>query len=392
MNIRNKHNISNGKSGLLIIFVMAFCLIILALVSCDSKHDILSERLKGSPCNEISYWGNEWQKSKVNRRISIAPLELIDKLHIENEIQGIKERPQPAEPFPKIRDAMKLIEVSIPNTLKKILKERLIGIFLVKGLGSTGYTDTVFDNKGNEKYCFIVLDVEMIKAKKANEWATWKENSAFKSKEKQKYRLNLVIEEEENNTVINAIRYIILHELGHVFGTVTKVHTTWKDRHNKKRKDMDYPFQKLSWKMTHDNKILSRFDDCFHERELLKFYFFRKAKLNNEQIPSTYSKLIECTNFASLYAATNLWDDFAESFVIYFHVVIEKRPWRITIEKEGQRDIDIHACWKENRCNRKKEFMDKWFENPINRLNADAQILVQSNKKPMKFMPYKYLN
>ncbi len=359
-----KNHFFSKKSRLLVIFILALFIIPVAHISCDSKQNTLSERLKVNPCNKISYWGNEWQKRKVRERIYSAPIELIDKLQIENELQGIQERPKPAEPFSEVNDAMRFIELSMPNMLQKILKERLIGIFLVKGLGSTGYTDTVYDTEGNESYCFIILDEEMIKSKKANEWATWRENSCFHSREERKYRLNFVIEEEENNTVINAIRYIVLHELGHVFGTVTKIHSTWKDRQTKNI-NMNFPYQRLSWEKTQGNKIIGIFDDCFHERALIKFYSFRESELKNHQIPSVYKKLIKCTNYVSLYAATNLWDDFAESFVIYFHVVIDKKPWRIMIEEDGKRYMDIHACWNERRCNRKYIFMKKWFESYI---------------------------
>jgi hypothetical protein len=90
-----------------------------------------------------------------------------------------------------------------------------------------------------------------------------------------------------------------------------------------------------------------------------------KAKLTNEQIPSTFNNLVDQTNFPSLYAAQSLWEDFAESFATYFHVIIDKRPWQIIIEQKGKPEIVIGSCWNEERCRIKKEYMKRWFENPL---------------------------
>ena len=50
----------------------------------------------------------------------------------------------------------------------------------------------------------------------ANEWATWKESSAFSGNIS--YRLEAVIEEKESDDRIQAIQYILLHEIGHMVG------------------------------------------------------------------------------------------------------------------------------------------------------------------------------
>ena len=71
------------------------------------------------------------------------------------------------------------------------------------------------------------------------------------------------------------------------------------------------------------------------------------------------------TNFVSLYAATNLWDDFAETFVNYVHVVLDRRPWEAQIVNAEGKVAVIRSCFEEERCREKKEFMDKWFDNPL---------------------------
>jgi hypothetical protein len=110
---------------------------------------------------------------------------------------------------------------------------------------------------------------------------------------------------------------------------------------------------------------VSLFDDRFPEREKVKVYSFEKAKLTNEQIRSTFRNLVDQTNFPSLFAAETIWEDFAESFAIYFHAVIDKRPWQVKIQESGKREMALGSCWEEERCSRKKESMNRWFENPF---------------------------
>lgn len=345
--------------------LIAFSILILVFASCRSTREILKAKWEKNPCKGIDYWGERWKQIPFTARLREAPAELIEKIHIENEFQGFKERPKPIRPSLELFSAMKSIEESMPENLRAIMEERFIGIFAVKELGGTGYADAVYDLEGNEIYGLIVLDVDVLMKKKANKWATWKANSTFNPRSTGKIKLKAIIEEEENNTVVNAVRFILLHEMGHIFGMVTKSHSSWIDWFVKKKIDMNYPFQKLSWQLTEDNKIISFFDENFPERKYIRVYSFEKAKLTNEQIPSTFNNLVDQTNFPNLYAAQSLWEDFAESFATYFHVIIDKRPWQIIIEQKGKPEIVIRSCWNEERCRIKKEYMKRWFENPL---------------------------
>jgi len=345
--------------------LVLFSLVILLYPSCQSRKAILKEKWEKNPTLRITYWTGEWKKAPFHRRIKQAPPELIEKIRIENEIEGFDEKPVPVKPPQELFMAMSTIKESMPENLKTMLEERLIGVFAVKELGGTGYADVVYDRDGQETYGLIVLDADLLMKRKANEWATWKENSIFKPKSSGGIKLKAIIEEEKNNTVENAVRFILLHEIGHILGIVSKSHSSWIDWIVNKKINMDYPFQRLSWKITHDKKIISFFEDNFPERKNIKVYSFEKAKLTNQQILSAYNHLVSHTNFPSLYAGQSLWEDFAESFTIYFHVVIDKRPWQIVIEQEEQPQVLIRSCWGDERCDKKEAYMRKWFENPL---------------------------
>ena len=352
------------KSPVLVRILITFSVIISLLTSCKPRTAILKEKWEKNPCAKIPYWGEKWKKTPLSERIKEAPAELIKKIHIENEFEGFKERPSPVKPPPELFEAMRSIQASMPGNLEAILYERFIGLFAVRELGGTGYAEAIYDSVGNEKYGLIVLDVDVLMKKKANEWATWKENSFFRPKADGKVKLKAVIEEEDD-TVVNAVRYIMLHEMGHILGMISKAHSSWIDWFAKKKISMDYPFQILSWKLTKDSQVISLFDDKFPERKSIRVYSFEKAELTNEQIPVTFDKLQKHTNFPTLHAGQSLWEDFAESFATYFHVVIDKRPWEITIEQEDQPDIVVESCWEQERCKRKKEYMKRWFEDPL---------------------------
>lgn len=350
--------------------ILATCILLIPfLLSCTSRQEPLKEKWKKNPSLKINYWGDSWEQTALTKRIKEAPPELIKKVHIENEMWGFKERPTSIKPPSQIYSAIKSIEESLPRNIISILDKRFIGIFSVKELGGSGYADVVYDKEGNETYALIILDADLLLKRKANGWATWKLNSTFKPDANGSTKIRAVIEKEENNNVVNAIRFILLHELGHVLGMLTKSHSSWVEWFNKKKIDIDYPFQKLSWRLTKDNKIVSLFDDTFPERSVVQAYSFEKSKLTNSQILPVYNKLVQHTNFPSLYAATSPWEDFAESFATYAHVMTDERPYRVIIQqddapKDDGAKIVIGSCWGEKRCEEKESFMRKWFENP----------------------------
>ena len=332
-------------------------------LSCALHKDILRRQLAKNTIRSIDYWGKEWSKKPLSQRIGRAPKELVEYLRMDNELLGVSEKPIGAKPTPEFFEAFRAVESQLPASVIQLAEEWFIGIFVVNDLGTSGYTEAIANKAGEEKYAIIVLDRDVLLSKKANEWATWKENSIFEPKETGGARLTLVIEAEENNTVVNAIRYILLHELGHALGLISNAHPSWLP--SKKPVKVDHPFTKISWKLTEKSKIVSLFEDEFPERKSIRYYTFKKAALSNDQIIDVYTKLQKYTNLSSMQAAADMWEDFAESFVTYVHVVSEKRPWQIRIERENEPAVTIESCWHEDRCKEKEAFVEKWLKNPL---------------------------
>jgi hypothetical protein len=336
--------------------------LVLFSTSCASREALLRKEYQANPVITSHYWGTSWKSRPLWQRLGPAPLELIARINIENELYGFAERSVGVQPPPEYLTVLKAIQSRLPEPVRRLAEESIIGIFAVHGLGSSGYAEAVKDERGEEKYVFIVLDEGVLLSKKANEWATWKENSVFAPAAGENFRLSLRIESDDTDTVENAVRFILLHEMGHALGLASRVHPSWDDARPVEL--VRLPFPRLSWTMNKEGKIVSYFDDQFPERTFLKYYSFAKAPLAGEQMLTVYNHLRGHTNFPSLQSAINQWEDFAESFATYVHVVLDKRPWQATIASKGKTITIIDSCWQESRCMTKKAFMEKWFADP----------------------------
>ena len=347
-----------GKPGQTVLVLAAA--IALLLTSCAPSKEALRKQAADHPAMAIAYWGQDWQAKSLHERIAAAPAGLIEKILIDNRLYDFPERPVAAEPAPEFLSALRHIEEILPEPVRRLARERIIGLFLVADLGGSGYTEAIRDETGKEKFAVIVLDRELLLKRPANAWATWKEGSFFRPLLGRKIDLHLRIEEDRNDSVENAIVYILLHEIGHALGMAGGVHPSWN---GDAILSQDYLFPALSWRMKRD-KIESLSEETFPERRLLKVYAFNDASLTQDQARDVYRNLSR-TGFATLYAAVSPWEDFAESFVNYLHVVREKRPYEVRIREAGRPDAAYFPCWNEERCAAKRAFLERWLEDPV---------------------------
>jgi hypothetical protein len=184
----------------------------------------------------------------------------------------------------------------------------------------------------------------------ANDWATWKENSPFRSQGA--YRIKATIEPKESDNRKQAIQFILTHEIGHLVGAVNQVHPNWFIGGDPE----EFAFTKISWIKKRD-KVISRFDHQFPLRKDISYYRFDKSPLSSDRILDCYRQL-EHTDFSSLYAATNMWDDFAETFVIFVHNLLQKKPWKIEITRKNSLAKTYNTSLMTDQGSVKKKFME----------------------------------
>ena len=315
--------------------------------------DVLLRELKEHKARSASTW-SEFTGKDIKDRILPAPDIIIDYLRRDNQFQGYKERPKKPAIDPEFFSDIVNAVVEFPKTVRNHIHKHLVAVFLVEELGGTAYGELLNDFYKN-KLGFIVLDVVSLN-KKANKWATWRENSPFAMRGM--FVIEAEIEPKANDNRKAAIQYILLHEVGHLVGVAKGAHPNWFEGGNPQK----WPFTKLSWlTLERGFKGKSKFDETFTNRDKIKFYSFRDAPLSSKEIDETYWQLLK-TDFVSLYASTNMYDDFAETYAMYVHVVLQKRPWKVTIKKGDEPIREITNPILNKRCKKKKRYFDEMFK------------------------------
>jgi hypothetical protein len=323
--------------------------------SCGDSDKKCAQRLmRDHPATKVALWRSALSLP-AGERIGPAPPELIEYITLDNIANDFPERPRAAKLDPEFLADLKSAVADLPPEIWALFAEKLAGLYFVDGLGGTGYTDYVFNGRGKPVAAFVVLDASVLVKQRANAWATWKENTPFKADAR--YKLDVRIEVATGDNRKNALQYILLHELGHVFSVGTDIHPPWNTEPRRISSESKYSFFDQSWQIDRKgNKYRSRFDAAFPQRARTVYYF--GAKLEASEMIATYSSL-HATNFPSLYAATVPGDDFAESFASYVHVVLMNRPWQITISSDGAPAAAFKSCWDEARCAAKRALLEQ---------------------------------
>ncbi|HWA39510.1 MAG TPA: hypothetical protein VG873_16770 [Burkholderiales bacterium] len=324
-----------------------------AQVPCGWEDKACAQRaIPDHPVRGIAYWAPALRQP-LAARIGPAPREVLQYLELDNISNGIANRPRPARLDATFLEEVRHALAGLPAKVTVPLKDRLAGIHFLEDFGGTGFFDEVRDAEDRAVAGFVVLDPSALQ-RTANEWATWKERSPFAPGGP--VTLQAVIREPAEDTRRHAIQYILLHELGHMMAIGADVHPSWRLQPAQVRSTRRYAFFRLSWRHAPDRKTYAtRFDDAFPQRKDVVYYF--GPKLAAAQMLGTYEAL-ERTSFVTLYGATNPYDDFAEAFASYVHVVLMGKPWEIRLLREGAPVKTYRTCWDEPRCAEKRRILE----------------------------------
>jgi hypothetical protein len=232
---------------LLMIGMALFCQAIPAGAQ-DSQKE-LSEKLAKSQIRTAEYWGTDWKNRPLAQRLASAPQPLVDYILMDNQLNGFEERPSAAGPTAVFQRVLAGLLDELTPPVRALAEKNIIGVFLVSDLGGTGYTESVQESDGKIRQAFIVLDRDLLMRRQANDWASWKENSFF-AKDDSNVRVSLTIEEKDRDSIENAIRYILLHELGHALAVAGCMHPSWNDPLD--QKVSNFAFVGLGWEWKDD--------------------------------------------------------------------------------------------------------------------------------------------
>ncbi|MEM7565420.1 MAG: hypothetical protein AAF353_20655 [Pseudomonadota bacterium] len=313
---------------------------------CEPR-ECLFQEIKLNQARSLAYW-EPLMRESIDRRLGVIPDELLKYVDLDNRIYGYDERPA------KFHDShtialLRQAYFSLPPVVHRLVEPKLAGIYLVDGLGSSGYTESIQDQQGRPVAGVIVLDAALFK-RKANDWASWRDSTAFG--DNASLEIRTTIASEENNNLMTAIQFLMVHELAHVYSIGSDVHPHWTADLNWVELS-DYPFTAMSWNISPAGRYQSLFDAAFWQRSKLRYY--QEPGLGARELEPTLVNLSR-TNFPSLYASTRPEEDFAEAFAIYVMSEMKGNPYYIEVIKNGKTAARVESCFVA-RCPRKREFM-----------------------------------
>ena len=164
---------------------------------------------------------------------------------------------------------------------------------------------------------------------------------------------------EEQNHNEGAFEYILMHELAHILNLNNPKIPFWLNEGEDKHKPInEYPYLRISWdkeKKGYKQKTRKKY------KSLVSVSYYKpEIALKNEMMTKTYSELGK-TDFPSMYGVINPWDDFAESFVTYYHTIYQKRLWKIEVQHEGKTVQAFTPCILDTRCLKKRKIIEDLY-------------------------------
>ena len=301
-------------------FLLKYCLIlcsVLSFTSCNKKafeKNEYAQLLNEHPATDFRNYptqSGDWTTRAVN--IDSTRISFTKRI---NEIDGFTEIPTESTSMEGMRAKLEGISKTFHPKVKGLFDKYLFAIYFCEKLGGTGISGFVYDNQKKKPVGgFIIIDSSVIN-KKANDWITYKERSTFQLGD---ISLQIQIENERDNTIDNALRYILLHEMGHIISNTLGISPDLR------MATPDYKEKESKY----DTKT-------FPFRSKVKFYSSDSSALKLDLVWDQVYPILHKTRFTTLYAATNALDDFAEAFVSYIHCILDNRPWELTLSKQGK--------------------------------------------------------
>jgi hypothetical protein len=288
------------------------------------------------------------QRLPVHERILALPPEVCELVQRVNLASGLDAVPVPAVPTPLLRQALGEAIAGMPASVLELIAPLLLGVCLGHGLGSSGITDIVVDQQGEILGSVVLLDVGLLAHHGANSWATWKENLPFL--DDGGFRLTATIAAPAQDALAGALQYLLLHEFGHVLTAGYSFLPAWWAP----APQQPFAWLDLSWRIDADGRFAPLPGSDFELRGVVDFY--GKHKLSGDALVTACAGL-EGSDFASLYGATNPYDDFAECFASYAHCALLGRPQVLEVLAGGQAVAQMEGFWESERSLPKRRFM-----------------------------------
>jgi hypothetical protein len=306
------------------------------------------------PVRQMKYWDANFRKP-LSERITAPPEEILHYLRADNLKQGFSEVPTAATD-PSFVDPIKKAIRSLPTKIQRRLEKKLAAVFIVENLGGSAISNTIFADGPDtpEIAGFLALDAKVL-WRPANAWASWKDQSPFKDGD---LKIATHIAEPDDDNLHSALQFILLHEIAHILAIGEEVHPSWDAA--SVSEISEFPFTALSWEVKKGSFVRKTEYENFKLPDV-HYYSADESKLNNSEILKAYIGL-EHSPFVTLYASTNPFDDFADTFATYVHSQILHKPYEVRIYEGEKLKKTFKLCYGQRRCKAKEQMVRDFYK------------------------------
>lgn len=251
---------------------------------------------------------------------------------------------------------LKLAIDGLPQEVKEILREHLVGVHVVGNLSMPGmpYISGLAipqsgTFRGNDGTTSVLVDRLYSDTGMLERGITM--GLRLKSASQRYVVIPKIAKKGEKERFV-MLQYLLLHEFGHV---VDNSQSYVSDADVLPIDDSEAcGFACYSWKTQTTPRGDGRISDVVLA---LRNGEFRKMLEAAPDLMNT----IKQSNFESLYSTSGPGEDFAESFATYVHTIIMGRPWRLSLYVDGKKTDEMISCHLDGRCPQKTAFFDTMF-------------------------------
>jgi hypothetical protein len=300
-----------------------------------------------------SPWINVFDQP-FSERCGPAPAEAIHHIALVNagRVCGATVAVTPAAPLlALVRQALS----NMPAGLIARLQDSFLGVYFANGLGCAAVTDIVASPHSEFLGLIVVLDVAGLQHAGANAWASWRERSPFDRSAA--VTLELQITDRDDDGLVHAIQFLLLHELGHALSAGRAYHPDWWSGLPDRGSAGDYSYLPLSWQIDDRRRIVPLPGNDFPLRASISHYD------GDTRLPAGYMaglyRALKRTSFPTLYAATSVHEDFAESLACHVHMELMGKPLLVSIRQHDELVLQWQPDWRSERYAAKRAFFER---------------------------------
>lgn len=238
----------------------------------------------------------------------------------------------------------------LPPRHRKVLRERLIGIYFVSPFLGSGLTDWVLDDAG-KIYAILIVNPEVFR-KDMSGWLTYREKTCFRDDG------SVVGIEVDAGTRYTGLMYILLHESTHILDFIEN-HTPYVEpplAHLATRGPGDCDFTRGIWKELSIPAEGARFP----MRGEVTFYGMNGGpKIPLAKAAELYRGFV-ASPFVSLYGSQSWAEDFAEMAMAYHLVKKLGQPFTVRVTKDG-RELFRYSPMDSERVKARAAYLEKLY-------------------------------